>query len=140
MNSYIYSPALNSFFPESLRDDYVSAGSWPIDAINVSESTFNQFINAPVGKERCAGSDGLPCWVDVPPPTPVELSAQAEHKKGELMSLANNAIGPLQDAVDLEMATNDEIIALKAWKTYRVLLSRISPSKAPEIEWPVAPE
>ncbi|WP_161598542.1 tail fiber assembly protein, partial [Yersinia bercovieri] len=26
------------------------------------------------------------------------------------------------------------------WKTYRVLLNRIDTSKAPDIEWPVAPK
>ncbi|EKN3562369.1 TPA: tail fiber assembly protein [Yersinia enterocolitica] len=46
----------------------------------------------------------------------------------------------MQDAVDTSMATNDDKAQLTAWKTYRVLLSRIDTSKAPDIEWPVSPE
>ena len=32
-------------------------------------------------------------------------------------------IAPLQDAVDLEIATEEETLLLEAWKKYRVLLS-----------------
>ncbi|WP_050692015.1 tail fiber assembly protein [Yersinia pekkanenii] len=64
----------------------------------------------------------------------------AEEKKARLSNEATVIIAPLQDAVDTELATNDEKARLTAWKTYRVLLSRIDTSKAPDIEWPVAPE
>ncbi|EAC1716758.1 TPA: tail fiber assembly protein, partial [Escherichia coli] len=46
---------------------------------------------------------------------------------------------PLQDAVDLGMATNDETKLLLAWKKYRVLLMRINTSTALDIEWPTPP-
>ncbi|EET4967568.1 tail fiber assembly protein [Escherichia coli] len=29
---------------------------------------------------------------------------------------------------------------MAAWKTYRMLLNRVEPSVAPDIEWPVIPE
>ncbi|EIZ0225435.1 tail fiber assembly protein, partial [Escherichia coli] len=45
----------------------------------------------------------------------------------------------LQDAVDLELATEEEVTQLAAWKRYRVLLNRIDTSTAPEIKWPVTP-
>ena len=48
-------------------------------------------------------------------------------------------IAPLQDAVDLEIATEEETLLLEAWKKYRVLLNRVDTSTAPDIEWPVAP-
>ncbi|EOM6987716.1 tail fiber assembly protein, partial [Escherichia coli] len=50
-----------------------------------------------------------------------------------------NAIAPLQDAVDLEMATDDEQALLLAWKKYRVLLNRVDTSTAPDVEWPAVP-
>lgn len=65
---------------------------------------------------------------------------EAEYKKAQLLSEATTKIAPLQDALDTGMATNDEKALLIAWKTYRVLLSRIDTSKAPDIEWPVSPE
>ncbi|MDI0552840.1 tail fiber assembly protein, partial [Escherichia coli] len=48
-------------------------------------------------------------------------------------------IAPLQDAVDLEIATEEETSLLEAWKKYRVLLNRIDTSTAPDIEWPEIP-
>lgn len=53
---------------------------------------------------------------------------------------ANRVIAPLQDAVDISIATDAEIARLAEWKRYRVELSRIDTSKAPDIEWPVRPE
>lgn len=55
------------------------------------------------------------------------------------MAKANQKITPLQDALDLNMATDEELAQLKAWKTYRVLLNRVDTSTAPDVDWPVAP-
>ncbi|EPJ1814220.1 tail fiber assembly protein, partial [Escherichia coli] len=48
-------------------------------------------------------------------------------------------IAPLQDAVELELATEEENSLLEAWKKYRVLLNRVDTSVAPDIEWPTSP-
>ncbi|MEJ1538552.1 tail fiber assembly protein, partial [Escherichia coli] len=45
----------------------------------------------------------------------------------------------LQDAADLEIATEEEISLLEAWKKYRVLLNRVDTSVAPDIEWLIQP-
>ncbi|PSY39661.1 phage tail protein, partial [Escherichia albertii] len=45
----------------------------------------------------------------------------------------------LQDAVDLEIATEEEKSLLAAWKKHRVLLNRVDTSTAPDIEWPAVP-
>lgn len=49
------------------------------------------------------------------------------------MDEANRAIAPLQDAVDISIATSEEITRLSEWKRYQVELSRIDTSKAPDI-------
>lgn len=41
------------------------------------------------------------------------------------MAAASLAITPLQDAVDVDEATDIEIALLKAWKKYRVALNRL---------------
>lgn len=46
----------------------------------------------------------------------------------------------LQDAVDLEMATEAEVAALTQWKKYRVLLSRVDVTTTDETAWPAKPE
>jgi hypothetical protein len=64
---------------------------------------------------------------------------ESEEKKTRLLNTAAAKIAPLQDAVDTGMATDDDKVQLTAWKTYRVLLSRVDTLKAPDIAWPTAP-
>ncbi|WP_407221422.1 tail fiber assembly protein [Escherichia coli] len=59
--------------------------------------------------------------------------------KNSLMQVASEHIAPLQDAVDLEIATEKETLLLEARKKYRVLLNRVDTSTAPDIEWPAVP-
>ncbi|MEQ4659638.1 tail fiber assembly protein [Providencia manganoxydans] len=74
-----------------------------------------------------------------PPVSRDQLIAEAEQQKQSLLAEANNAIAPLQDAVELGMATEDEAAALQEWKKYRVLLNRVDISMAPDIDWPEKP-
>lgn len=64
---------------------------------------------------------------------------EAEETKNSLMQVASEHIAPLQDAVELELATEEEVAKLAAWKKYRVLLNRIDTSTAPDIVWPEIP-
>jgi len=57
-----------------------------------------------------------------------------------LMEEATKNIAPLQDAIDINMATEEEITRLAEWKKYRVLLSRINIKNATDIEWPIKPD
>lgn len=66
--------------------------------------------------------------------------AQATQQKESLLAMAASKIAPLQDAVDLDIATEEEAALLLAWKKYRVLLSRIKSEDAPNIKWPSKPE
>lgn len=68
-----------------------------------------------------------------------ETMESAVNKKSSLLAVAAAVIAPLQDAADIGIATDDELTRLLVWKKYRVLLSRIDVSKAPEIEWPEVP-
>ncbi|OON39472.1 phage tail protein [Izhakiella australiensis] len=63
----------------------------------------------------------------------------AENQKSRFMQTANDNITPLQDAVELNMATDDEKNQLAAWKKYRVLLSRVNLAEAEKIRWPDKP-
>lgn len=64
---------------------------------------------------------------------------QATQQKESLLALAASKIAPLQDAVDIGIATEAETALLLAWKKYRVLLNRINPDDAPDISWPDMP-
>ena len=65
--------------------------------------------------------------------------AAANATKAALMKSASEQIEPLQDAVDLVMATDEEKARFNEWRKYRVLLTRVDTSTAPAIIWPEAP-
>nr|WP_314523922.1 tail fiber assembly protein [uncultured Lelliottia sp.] len=72
-------------------------------------------------------------------PAPVDHVSRAEANKQSLLQLATQSIAPLQDAVELDLASEQEIALLTAWKKYRVMLNRLDTSSAPDINWPEMP-
>jgi len=74
-------------------------------------------------------------------------AASAQHLVGVQVEVAtrraaaDSVIAPLQDAVDLDDATDAEAAALKAWKKYRIALVRLpeQPGYPTDIDWPVPP-
>jgi hypothetical protein len=73
-----------------------------------------------------------------PPPSAAEILATNTALRDALLSQATTAIAPLQDAVDLDMATDADVANLKAWKTYRVLVNRVDLTQSSP-NWPAAP-
>ncbi|HDC2643690.1 TPA: tail fiber assembly protein [Salmonella enterica] len=61
---------------------------------------------------------------------------EAEGTKSRLLQMASGKIAPLQDAVDLEFATDEEKSQLAEWKKYRVLVNRVDTSSP---IWPEIP-
>ena len=79
-------------------------------------------------------------WTDVGEPPVVNYAEIAECQRYEYMMKARYVIDPLQDAADIDEATDEELEKLKLWKKYRIALSRIDVSKAPDVTWPDMPE
>ena len=139
--SYGYSAATNAFYVFEDREAFEEYGNWPEDVKPIADEVWEKYcVQGPPGKMRGADKDGLPCWVDMPPPTQEQQIEAAERKRALLISEAARVIAPLQDAEDLGIATPEEKASLLAWKTYRVMLSRIDTSKAPDIVWAEVPE
>ncbi|ECB7414520.1 DUF4376 domain-containing protein [Salmonella enterica subsp. enterica serovar Typhimurium] len=67
---YHYSPSKNAFYPDELKQVYIDAGTFPDDTVEVSDDVWLEFAgnHPPEGKQRAAGHDNLPCWVDIPLP------------------------------------------------------------------------
>lgn len=138
MGNYIYSPATNGFYPLALKDDYVTAGSWPVDEVEVSDNTAHEFmVSAPQGKVRVAGADGLPAWADIPSPTVEELTAAATRKIATLRAEADSIIAPLKDALDGGYIDDGDKLKLTEWQKYRYALTKVDPTKP---VWPTKPE
>lgn len=87
----------------------------------------------PIGAVKWGGSD----WV----PDVEKLTSNALSRRDYFLSIAASKIAPLSDAVDLDMATADEVAQLTAWKRYRVELSRVpqQPDFPTSVTWPLAP-
>lgn len=68
--------------------------------------------------------------------------AEAVDEYNRLRKAADFTMAPLQDAADLETATQSELHSLSAWKIYRIALSRVpDQEKYPvTIIWPDKPE
>lgn len=82
--------------------------------------------------------DGVNAVYAAHDPTRGSLS-QNTAVRGDLLAIAANAIAPLQDAVDLGVATENETSLLTQWKQYRVLVSRIDLT-GQQPEWPQMPQ
>lgn len=98
-------------------------------------SVFIEFSSPPpTGKVRIAGDDNLSYWGDISPLTQEELIDQAETKKAGLISSAKRTISLWQSELLLGNISDDE-----AWIAYIKAVQAVDTIKAPDINWPVAP-
>ncbi|KSY70180.1 hypothetical protein APU11_10950 [Enterobacter sp. 50793107] len=123
-----------------MEADYRSAGSWPDNYVTVLDDDYESLMaGQAVGKMIVSDNNGYPVLTEPPEPTHEEQVNQASSQKLFLMKTANEIITPLEDAVELGIATDEEAATLLLWKRYRVLLNRLDLSKAPDIQWPERP-
>ncbi|HEB2006329.1 TPA: tail fiber assembly protein [Yersinia enterocolitica] len=136
----LWSAKNNAFIPAEMVDEYKVAG-WAIDdLVEAREDILPFYGKAPTGKIRGVRDNGMPAWVDLPPPTHEELIAKANAKKSQLKAIADSEIEWRQDAVEEGNPSEKEIADLAAWRKYRVALMRIDTSKVPDITWQQLPE
>lgn len=141
MNSYLFSPSENAFYPVAMKEDYLSAGTWPEDGLEIDDEQALSFMGEPPeGKVRAVGDDGKPCWVDVPPPTQEELIAQAEGTKAALLAEAQATISLWQTELQLGIISDEDKASLIAWMNYIKAVQAVDTSTAPDINWPEKPE
>lgn len=93
-----------------------------------------------VGLDEWYCADSPPDLVPLPP-TVEEMAAAAVERRDQLLVIAANRMGPLQDAIDEKTATEEEALSLKSWRQYRIALNRIDQQVGfpVNIEWPVPP-
>ena len=87
-------------------------------------------------------SEGAPPIPVLLPPSNEDLTALAKEKRNQLLATAANRMAPLQDAVDVARATDDEVTRLMLWKGYRIDLGRIEQQAGfpLDIDWPLSPD
>lgn len=110
-----------------------------VQAVEISDDQWAALLAAQAsGKKLVRGDDGLPVAVDPPPPTDDEIKTINTNTRDALLAAATLAIAPLQDAVDLDEATDADTALLKQWKQYRVAVNRVDLTQASPA-WPAAP-
>ena len=139
MNTYSFSPAKLAFYENSLREIcYKQANAWPDDAVDISDQVAKIYMTTEIPAGKKLGSvDGLPAWIDIPPSTREEIIASNEAEKARLRTFADAEIAWRQDALDVGIATEEEVAELTAWKKYRVMLMRVNTGSP---QWPKTPE
>lgn len=74
--NYYFSPSRLAFYAASMESAYIAAGSWPSDAVGISDTTWQTYIQQPPsGMALGADANGNPTWVTA---TPVTLTAQQQ--------------------------------------------------------------
>lgn len=135
---YFFSPSTGGFYTREIHGDAI-----PEDAVKISDELYASMMGGQSqGKMIVAGEDGYPMLADPPPPTAEQLATAALMKRDRLLRDAATRIAPLQDAVDLGVATDEEDAKLLAWKRYRVALNRIDqqPGYPSDVVWPDRPD
>ena len=130
----VYCADSHVIYNKKFYNDYVAAGTWPLNGIDISDEDADKFsgLNEPVGK-RVGMVGGKLCWVDRPKqqPTYSELVEIAEQIKSNARRIADGEIAWLSDAVSSGIASDDEISDLAFWKDYRIKVMRLDTSKPP---------
>lgn len=138
LNTFSYfSPSKLTFYRGEDKSIYVTAGSWPDDAIEITAEQFKTYAQSapPAGKQRGADENGQPCWVDLPEPTDEQKqateSAAVRSTRDELVDRTSREINRLEDAGK----------DASGWRQYRVALRNVPEQDGfPfDITWPEAP-
>ncbi len=141
MNTCFFSASALGFFVLS-KEAYVSAGTWPDDAVSIDNDTWRQFISTPpAGKKLGADALGMPAWIDIPAPTNEELIAAADHEKQTRIEQANYFINSKQwpGKAVLGRLQGTELEQYNLWLDYLDELEAVDTSSASYIAWPSEP-
>lgn len=139
-NMYAYSNGF--FYPLSMQDDYEAAKSWPDSFVEVSEEVYLKFtVNQPQGKMRGTDVEGMPCWVDAPPPTKEELIQALQIERQQLLTQADDVMRDWRTELMLDEISETDKSKLSAWMAYKNEVKSVDVLTAPDkVVWPASPE
>jgi hypothetical protein len=94
------------------------------------EQTVTPFGELPDNVTQLKPESEFDAWDGKKWVTDMKAQQAAQQALSSRLTVANARIQTLSDAVDLDMATEEETALLTGWKTYRVLLNRVDISTA----------
>lgn len=137
-----FSPAENAFYAAELVDSYIAAGTWPDDATKVEDALYRAFITEPpAGQYRGVNEAGMPCWLDIPPPSQDELVIEAESMRRQRIDEANVYINSRQwpGKAAIGRLRGEELAQYNLWLDYLDTLEVLDTFFVQGIIWPVVP-
>lgn len=141
MNKYLFSATMNHFYPVSLINSYKASGTLPDDAIEIEDSISNEFLDVPPQGKRRGVVDGLPAWVNIPPPSHEELVQIAENNRQRLLAHADAVILDWRTELMLGEISDANKARLSAWMAYKNEVKEVDVTTDPgHVNWPVPPE
>lgn len=135
---HYYSPSKNAFYPDALKQDYIDAGTFPDDVIEVDDDVWLVYAGnlPPEGKIRIAGQDGHPAWANIPPLTPEQRIAQVNAEKQRLLDRVKNKTQLWQTQLSLGMLSDENKSHLVVWMRYAQQVELVDPESP---DWPEEP-
>ncbi|HAV7443512.1 tail fiber assembly protein [Escherichia coli] len=142
MNKYKWSAKYNAFFPIEMLPAYQSSWDDLSDLIDIDDTVVAEFIGKPPEGKVRGVVDNMPAWVSTPPPTKVELIADADAEKQYLIAKANIYMNSKQwpGKAAIGRLKGDELEKYNLWLDYLDVLEAVDTSSASDINWPTPPE
>ncbi len=138
VNNKYSPPVLNAFYRMSDKKDYENAGTWPENYTAISDEVYEEFNRTPPAGKTVGVADGLPAWVDIPPPSHDEMVATVQQKKQALTDAAMLSVSVIQLKLQAgRKLTEAESVKLNAALDYIDAVAAINPEDGPDIDWPV---
>ncbi|KEA51237.1 hypothetical protein DT73_19010 [Mangrovibacter sp. MFB070] len=137
-----FSAKSNGFYADNFKNEYDNSGTWPEDAVQISDETWQAYLTTPPqGKQLGSDSSGGPAWVDIPPLSQAELIAAAESEKSNKINDANDYINSMQwpSKLALGRLSDSDKALFNEWLDYLDALNAVDTSTAPDITWPTEP-
>ncbi|WP_235423210.1 tail fiber assembly protein [Enterobacter hormaechei] len=133
-----FSNTTRSFYWEEDKEVFDALGTWPADAVTVSEADWQSYQGvAPQWKLPAVDDNGEMYWIDDPS---VDISAAVlrcnTERRDELLRKITQRAFPLLAAAAMKAATDEQKAELKNLQSYAVKLLNMTDLAEPKPAWP----
>lgn len=116
-----YSAASCSFVLESWREAYNTAGTWPVDAVEVTDEQWNTYGagQIPEGRQRGADAQGLPAWIEIVRTIEEQQASERVWRDRQLLA-SDPLVTRHRDELEAERPTSLRTAQYKQLQAYRL--------------------
>lgn len=149
MMRYFRNPAggpVMAFDPRDPIDEYLPVGYIEMNTAEVSAYLDPTPVYWTDGATLVLSAHEIQDWrkasqIEIDALLPALQLREAQSEVTRRRIIADSAMAPLQDAIELDDATESEAALLKEWRRYRIALNRLSEQAGypATIDWPAPP-